>query len=116
VAELTLSLGCENVAAVSWRTRGNTTTAGPAAYLLRAASLLQRLHRYHREVFFLPGPANVLVDIASRQFHLSDQQLLLLFNRIAPQDRPWELHFLLSDMNLMLTSAMDPVPPNGWHG
>ena len=47
--------------------------------------LTQRKHRYRSEVFYVPGKANTLADVASRRFDLTDSQLVSLFNRIAPQ-------------------------------
>ena len=106
VTESTISTGCDNTAAVSWRTKGSTTTSGPAAYLLRLASLQQRQYRYRSEVFYLPGDANVLADIASRRFDLTDTALLSLLDTIAPQAHPWELRRLPSEQHSMLTSAL----------
>jgi hypothetical protein len=85
--ECTLVVGCDNVAAVSWRTKWSTSTAGPAAYLLREASLQQRQHRYQSKCFYEPGVANHLADGASRRFDWNDSQLIGYFNRVAHTNR-----------------------------
>mmetsp|Transcript_50704 Transcript_50704/g.122309 ORF Transcript_50704/g.122309 Transcript_50704/m.122309 type:complete len:800 (-) Transcript_50704:1111-3510(-) len=127
VAESTITTGCDNTAAVSWRTHGSTTTKGPAAYLLRTAGLLQRQHRYRSEVFYLPGEANVLADAASRRFDLSDSALLAHLSSIAPQIQPWLLvqvpeevcSTVLSDLRCKrqsrpsLHSVQRPATPSG---
>ena len=85
----TIRTGSDNVPTVAWRNKGSTTTQGPAAYLLRAASLLQRQHGHVRRIHYLPGTANILADAASRRFDLSSPDLIKLLSLLAPQPSPW---------------------------
>ena len=94
---VTVMVGCDNTPAVAWRTKGSTTTNGPASYLLRESSIQERHGRYRSEVFYVPGEANTLVDIASRRFHLTDIELLALLNRIAPPAEPWQIQSVDND-------------------
>jgi hypothetical protein len=96
VAETTMATGCDNISAVSWRTKGRTTTKGAASYLLSEAGYQQR--HYRSKVFYVPGPANHLTNVASRHFDLSDHELLTYFDHYAPQTQPWELAKLPSDV------------------
>jgi hypothetical protein len=109
--ERTAATLCDNTPAVSWRRKGSTTTAGPASYLLREASLHQREHRYLSVVDFINGIQNRMADDASRRFDLSDSQLLSLFNSRYPQTEPWQLRPLSDAMNLKLTSALQQRRP-----
>lgn len=93
ITEQTVRTGCDNIAAVAWRNKGSTTTEGPAAYLLRLASLQQRKHKHVPRVAYIAGPANVLADAASRRFDLSTTELISHLQNLAPQIDSWqELH------------------------
>jgi hypothetical protein len=87
--ERTLGTGCENTPSVAWRGKGSTTTAGAASYLLREASMHQRRYRYKQRHFYLLGQLNVLADVLSRKFNMSDSQILAYLNLVAPQPEPW---------------------------
>jgi hypothetical protein len=111
--ECTLAAGCDNVAAVSWRTKGSTSTAGPASYLLREASLQQRFYRYQSYCFYVPGVANHLADVASRRFDLTDSQLVDYFNRVAPHSQSWHVVNLPPTVSSKLTSPLLKKRPGG---
>jgi hypothetical protein len=111
VCEHTLCTGSDNTPAVSWHTRGSTTTVGPASYLLRESSLHQRQFCYQSRVFHIAVKLNVLADVCSCRFDWSDQQLLAYLNSVAPQVEPWQLHRLLPETASMLTSALQRQRP-----
>lgn len=81
----------DNTPQISWTHKKSTTTTGPAAYLLRLSSILQRHSRFNSYSSFLPGDANGMADDPSRMWKLSDSQLLAHFNSTYPQDQPWQL-------------------------
>jgi hypothetical protein len=121
--EKTVHINCDNTPAVAWRSKGSITSNGAAADLLRLASLHQRQHRHVPRVHYMPGPQNVLADIASRKFDLDDMALLNLLSSLAPQKRSWVLHHPPPDMLSMVISTLQrrragqpslttaPVPP-----
>ena len=87
----TIATFSDNTPAVAWGNKASTTTAGPASYLLRSSSLLQRQYRYLSQRFYIPGPANHLADVASRRFDLSNDALLSFLNSVAPHTQPWQM-------------------------
>ena len=91
IRECTIAIFSDNTPAVVWGTKGSTTTTGPAAYLLRTASLHQRCHRYLLQHAYIPGPANVLADIASHRFDLSDDALLSRLTTLSPHVQNWRM-------------------------
>ena len=104
--ELTVATFSDNTPAIAWGTKGSVTTTGPASYLLRTVSLHQRAHRYIAQRFYIPGPANVLADLASRRFDLSDAALLATLNSRAPHSQPWQMLHLPPDMRLRLITDL----------
>ena len=91
IRECTVAIFSDNTPAVVWGTKASSTTTGPAAYLLRTASLHQRRHRYLLQHAYIPGPANVLANIASRHFDLSDDALLCLLTMLTPHAQNWRM-------------------------
>ena len=79
-AEHTLWLATDNMAALSWSTKGSATSVGPRSYLLRYNALHQRAHRYVAVHDHIAGTANAMADDASRLWHLSNDNLLTHFN------------------------------------
>ena len=106
IRETTLATGSDNTCAVAWNHRGSVTTTGPAAYLLRLASLHQRHHRYQHVVTYLPGDQNLLADDASRFVTYSDTALLTHFDTAYPQIEPWQLHHPNSETLSSVISAL----------
>jgi hypothetical protein len=104
--ESTISTFTDNICARAWQRKGSKTTLGPAAYLLRLQSLHQRFYRYHSTIDYLPGPLNSMADDASRLWNLSDTDLLLHFNSVYPQPKPWKLLPLRPAMNFVLTTSL----------
>ncbi len=104
--EKTVRTFSDNIAAVSWRNKGSTTTEGPAAYLLRDISLLQREKRHVPRVHYLPGGANTIADILSRRWDLSDDQLTQYLNSKFPQTKSWKMLRLNSEHHSTTISAL----------
>ena len=106
IRELTVAAMSDNTAAVSRESRGSTSVDAPAAYLCRLSALNQRRYRYRLQPSYIPGPLNVMADILSRRWDLSDPQLLLLFNSQFPQATPWIISPLEPSMNSAVTLAL----------
>jgi hypothetical protein len=106
VAERTTHNCYDNIATVYWQRKGATTTIGPAAYLLRLQGLHQRFYRYVPLRDFIPGHLNVMADILSRRWELSDADLLAYFNLHFPQKHPWRLCHVQKGMTSSLISAL----------
>ena len=54
----------------------------------------------------LPGDLNVMADILSRHWDLTDDEILTLFTLQFPQKLPWKICRLRSAMNSAMTSAL----------
>ena len=106
VTERTTHNCYDNIPTVFWQRKGATTTLGPAAYLLRLQGFHQRFHRYVPLRDYIPGHLNVMSDILSRRWDLTDSQLLAYFNLHFPQKQPWRLCRLRPAMNSALTLAL----------
>ena len=107
VRENTLWIGSDNRAAVSWSTKGSSTSVTSRAYLLQYNALHQRHHRYVARHHYIPGQVNAMADDASRRWDLTDAELLThLFNTCYPQSVSWRLHPLPSETNAALTGAL----------
>jgi hypothetical protein len=96
----------DNMAKVWWRKKGSTTTMGPAAYLLRLQAIHQRHHRYLPQQDFIPGKVNLMADLTTRSWEISDSTLLSIFNLRFPQTQPWTLCTLRKQIVSALTSAL----------
>jgi hypothetical protein len=96
----------DNTATVFWQRKGSATTTGPAAYLLRLQALHQRHYVYAPLHDYMPGEVNLVADVASRSGHVTDVQLLSLFESKFPQILPWTLCQLRKPMYSALTSAL----------
>ena len=132
VRERTLWVASDNRAAVSWSTKGSSTSLLAArAYLLRLKALHQRHHGYLAQHHYIPGPVNAMADDAIRLWTLFDSELLIShFNSHYPQAHSWHVHPLTSAMSAsvigalcrkrrpieLLTSATPPLPPAGTSG
>jgi hypothetical protein len=80
VHERTLWLASDNRAAVSWATKGSSTSAFARAYLLCRNALHQCTLRYVARHHHIPGTVNAMANDASRLWHLTDAALLTHFN------------------------------------
>jgi hypothetical protein len=96
----------DNTPAVFWQRKGSTTTTKAAAYLLRLQSLHQRFYRYVPLHDYIPGPSNTMADLCSRAWHLTDSDLLTLFNSRFPQPQSWMLCQVRPPMLSALISAL----------
>ena len=89
--ECTVATFSNNTPAMAWGTKASITTMGPATYLLHTASLHQQRHHYLLQRAYIPGPANVLADITSHRFDLSDDELLHLLTTLSPHSQNWQM-------------------------
>ena len=112
IRECTVAIFSDNTPAVVWGTKASATTTGPAAYLLRTASLHQRCHRYLLQHAYIPGPANVLADIASRRFDLSDDALLHLLTTLSPHAQNWRMLTTSPELVSQLTCDLLRIRPD----
>lgn len=106
VREHTLHSMHDNTPAQYWQRKGSTTTAGPAAYLLRLQSLHQRHFRYVPRHDFLAGRLNRMSDDASRLWNLDDAAFLTHFASHYPQPQPWQLLQVREEMLSSVISAL----------
>ena len=104
--ERTLWIASDNRAAVSWSTKGSSTSVSARAYLLQYNALHQRTHRYIARHHHIPGHINAMADDASRRWDLTDDELLTYFTRVYPQATSWTLQTLPSEINSALTGAL----------
>lgn len=111
--ETTLATFTDNVATRAWHRKGSRSTLGAGAYLLRTNALHQRHYRYRSNIHYIPGPANVMADDASRRWDLNDVELLTYFNSTYPQNKPWQLSILRPEMHSALILALQckRLPP-----
>ena len=107
----TISNGSDNIAAVSRVRKGAVTSEGPSAHLCNYACMHQRQNRYYHHAYYVPGPANVMADDASRLQQLTDEEFLSHFNQVYPQPKPWKLLHLPNDTASSLISALRSKSP-----
>jgi hypothetical protein len=100
---------CDNTVTKYWHDKGSTTSAAPAAYLLRLQSLHQRFHRHVPMHDYIQGDANWLDDKCSRLWRLTDSELLARFNSLYPQTRSWQFCRPMSQMLSATASALCSV-------
>jgi hypothetical protein len=98
--------GCDNTPAVSWRTKGSSTSRKARARILRLAAGLQREQRAHHRIGHLSGVNNRMADDASRLWHLSDDDFVSYFNRTYPQINSWQLYRMPNAVNSLMTSVL----------
>jgi hypothetical protein len=96
----------DNMATVWWRKKGSITTTGPAAYLLRLQAIHQRHHRYLPQQDFIPGKVNIMADLTTRSWEISDSALLSNVDLRFPQTQPWTLCTLRKIIDSVITSAL----------
>ena len=109
VRNRTFSVLNDNIPALVWMEKGSTSTQKAANQLLRLAGFHQRHHRYLARYDHISGKdpvPNCMADDASRLFHLDDTEFLSHFNSVYPQDQPWQLCPLRSEMLSALTSCL----------
>ena len=112
IRECTVAIFSDNTPAVIWGTKASATTTGTAAYLLRTASLDQRRHRYLLQHAYIPGPANVLADIALRHFDLPDDALLRLLTTLSPHAQNWRMLTTSPELVSQLTCDLLQIRPD----
>ena len=110
--ECTVATFSDNTPAVVWGTKASVTTMGPTAYLLHTASLHQWHHRYLLQCAYIPVPASVLADIASRCFDLSDDALLRRLTTLSPHAQKWQMLTTSPELVLQLICNLLRKRPN----
>ena len=106
VAHLFTCTFLDNTPAVSWKTKGSTSSTGPSAYLLQTAALHKRHYCYQNERHYLPCCLNTMADDCSRLWQLTDSQPMSYFNFMYPQTTTWKLHHLRPKMLSVLISNL----------
>ena len=112
VRERTMWIATDNRAALSWSTKGSTTSTAARAYLLRYSALHQREHRYVATHDHIAGKANVMADDASRLWHLAPTALLSHFDLTYPQASPWRMLTLTPSTASTLIGALFKKQPS----
>ncbi|CAJ1970112.1 unnamed protein product [Cylindrotheca closterium] len=102
----TTCTGCDNTPAVSWHTKGSSTSQKARARILRLAAGLQREQRAHHRIGHLSGVDNRMADDASRLWHLSDDEFVSYFNRTYLQINSWQLYRMPTAVNSLMTSML----------
>lgn len=111
VTYATISTASDNTPAVSRVSRGAVSSDGAAAHLCNYACQHQRTHRYCHHGWYLPGPANVMADDASRLQQLTDAAFLSHFNQHYPQPKGWRLLQVPPEISSPLVSALRSDTP-----
>jgi hypothetical protein len=106
VRKRTVWIASDNQAAVSWSTKGSSTSLATRAYLLRYNALHQRCHRYLPLHHYIHGPVNAMADDASCRWDLHDEDLPTHFDHMYPQTLSWQLQHLPSETNASLTRTL----------
>ena len=101
----------DNTPAVSRVTKGAVSSDQAAAHLCNFACMHQRQHKYCHVACFLPGDENVMADDASRLQHLTDTAFLSHFEQVYPQELPWKLLHLPSELSSKLISLLRSKSP-----
>ena len=98
--ERTVCTLSDNTPAISRDNKGSASSDSAAAYLCRVSALHQRTYRYRLRSSHVPGSLNVMADVLSRRWDLTDSQMLDLFNSSFPQAQPWTISYLRPSMNI----------------
>jgi len=84
-------LGTDNSATQAWIKNGSISTTSAPAHLLRQLALTSRQHDARLTATHVAGDTNLIADLLSRSFHLSDSQLLTLVQHTWPVKPHWKL-------------------------
>jgi hypothetical protein len=106
VADVTVHNCYDNTATVFWQRKGSATTVGPVAYLLRLQASHQRHYRYAPLHDYIPGGVNLMADVTTRSWELTDDALLAHFECHFSQTLSWTLCQLQKPMSYALTSTL----------
>ena len=104
----TVHIHCDNTPAVSWRSKGSSTTTKPRSGLLKMAALLRRRQRTNLRITHLAGSANRMADDASRLWSKTDAELLTYFNSTYPQATAWRFSPVPAALNSNVLSTLSP--------
>jgi hypothetical protein len=104
-----------NMATVWWRKKGPLPprVLPPTAYRLPTTAYRLRLqaihhwhHRYLPQQDFIPGKVNLMADLTTRSWEISDSALLSNFNLRFPRTQPWTICTLRKEIDSALTSTL----------
>jgi hypothetical protein len=87
----TLYCASDNVSAVSWCSKGSTSSISANAHLLRWLAQLNRSYQFNLQVVSVPGATNTIADFCSRSFALSDEEFQDQLNLRFPTPQPWRI-------------------------
>jgi hypothetical protein len=106
VADVTVHNFYDNTATVFLQWKGAAMTVGPAVYLLLLQALHQRHYRCAPLYDYIYGGVNLMADVTTRSWELSNNSLRAHFECHFPQTLPWTLCKLQKPMSSALTSAL----------
>ena len=112
-------IATDNTPALSWLTKGSTTTKKAPAFLLHLLARLRHDTPFNLTTLFTPGSSNTLADCCSHLFHLTDDQFLDYINTNIPVQPSWTLvtppTSLCCKLNSALYSRLQQLasPPKG---
>jgi hypothetical protein len=101
-----IAIASDNTPAVAWAKKGSTTSNKAPAFLLHQLARQRRALPFDLQPFFTPGTTNLVADLCSRSFHLSDTAFLLKMNSLFPIQPCWQLAQLPPETRSQLNSAL----------
>jgi hypothetical protein len=101
-----IAIASDNTPAVAWAKKGSTTSNKAPAFLLHQLARQRRALPFDLQPFFTPGTTNLVADLCSRSFHLSDTAFLLKMNSLFPIQPCWQLAQLPRETQSQLNSAL----------
>ncbi len=108
----TIWCASDNTPAISWCTKGSTSSMAPNAYLLQWLAQLSREGQISYKPVSIPGSSNTLADFCSRSFSLSDMEFTTHPNTHFPIQPSWQIvtlpHEITSTMISSLSQKMLP--------
>jgi len=110
-------IATDNSATQAWINNGSPSTIAAPEFLLRLLAHNCRDQNLTIQAVHTSGATNTIADLLSHSFDLSDEQLLLCLNSLAPSKRPWRLVTPLApficNMNLALSKKLPQrvLPP-----
>jgi hypothetical protein len=104
-------LGTDNSVTQAWIKNGSVSTTAAPAHLLRQLALTSRHHDACITATHVAGDSNLIADLLSRSFHLSDSQLLTLVQHTWPVKPRWKLVTPLAHWVSAVNSALSRTLP-----
>ena len=112
IRERTVLSKTDNLNTLFWQRKASATTDKVPAHLLRLFGIHQRFHRYVPRHDYIAGPSNPIADAASRDFHLSWEDLIAdLACFLPPQNNGLQIYQPSSEMISAVISALHRKQP-----